>query len=47
MLKYFFALFLVLLFVVTGFFTFSYFATEEYGGTGVLYSVNPYISVVN
>ncbi|WP_167332925.1 hypothetical protein [Bacillus gaemokensis] len=47
MLKYFFALFLVLLFAVTGFFTFSYFATEEYGGTGMLYSVNPYISIAN
>ncbi|PFA20724.1 MULTISPECIES: hypothetical protein [Bacillus cereus group] len=46
MLKYFFALFLVLLFAATGFFTFSYFATEEYGGTGMLYSVTPYISIV-
>ncbi|MEN1938588.1 hypothetical protein AAIE21_24345 [Paenibacillus sp. 102] len=47
MLKYLFALFLVLLFAVTGFFTFSYFATEEYGGTGMLYSVNPCISVAS
>ncbi|PDX97651.1 hypothetical protein COM13_13795 [Bacillus pseudomycoides] len=47
MLKYFFAIFLVIIFMVTGFCTFSYFATEEYGGTGVLYSVNPHISVAN
>ncbi|EMA6344778.1 hypothetical protein ACO11K_001867 [Bacillus cytotoxicus] len=39
MVKYFFALFLIVIFVVTGFFTFSYFATEEYSGTGILYSI--------
>ncbi|WP_459503500.1 hypothetical protein [Bacillus sp. C1] len=47
MLKYFFGFFLVLLFAVTGFFTFSYFATDEYDGTGMLYTVTPYISVAN
>ncbi|PFK33806.1 hypothetical protein COI93_18040 [Bacillus cereus] len=47
MLKYFFAFFLVLLFAVTGFFTFSYFATGEYDGTGMLYSINPYILVAS
>ncbi|KFN02404.1 hypothetical protein [Bacillus clarus] len=43
MLKYFFALFLVIIFAVTGFLTFSYFATEEYSGTGMLYTALPYI----
>ncbi|PEB50682.1 hypothetical protein CON65_25495 [Bacillus pseudomycoides] len=47
MLKYFFTFFLVIVFAVTGFCTFLYFATEEYDGTGMLYLVNPYISIAN
>ncbi|MDM5157004.1 hypothetical protein QUF88_25190 [Bacillus sp. DX1.1] len=47
MLKTIFTFFLLLLISITGFFTFSYFATAEYGGTGMLYSVNPYISAAN
>ncbi|WP_197287937.1 hypothetical protein [Bacillus cereus] len=35
MLKFIFALFLIVIFTVTGFFTFSYFATGEYDGAGI------------
>ncbi|AJH20837.1 hypothetical protein CN941_14875 [Bacillus cereus] len=44
MLKFFFALFLIIIFSFTGFFTFSYFATGEYGGTGIIYTFMPYLS---
>lgn len=44
MLKFLFALFLIALFTVTGFFTFSYFATGEYGGTGIMYTAIPFLS---
>ncbi|CAM3990580.1 hypothetical protein COJ48_20105 [Bacillus cereus] len=44
MLKFFFALFLMIIFSFTGFFTFSYFATEEYGGTGIIYTAISFLS---
>ena len=45
MLKFIFALFLIVIFTFTGFFTFSYFATGEYGGTGVIYTAIPFLSL--
>lgn len=44
MLKFIFALFLIVIFTFTGFFTFSYFATGEYGGTGIMYTAIPFLS---
>ena len=31
-------------FTVTGFFTFSYFATGEYDGAGIIYTTVPFLS---
>ncbi|WP_280115267.1 hypothetical protein [Bacillus luti] len=44
MLKFILALFLIIIFSFTGFFTFSYFATGEYGGTGIIYTATPFLS---
>ncbi|MDM5190519.1 hypothetical protein QUF99_25190 [Bacillus sp. DX4.1] len=46
MLKIIFAFFLLLLISATGFFTFSYFVTEEYDGQGMLYTQIPYVAAV-
>ncbi|MEH7460541.1 hypothetical protein V7166_00190 [Bacillus thuringiensis] len=46
MLKTIGAFFLIMLIFVTGFLTFSYFATEEYGGHGILYTTFYSISAV-
>lgn len=44
MLKFIFALLLIVIFSFTGFFTFSYFATGEYGGKGIIYTAIPFLS---
>ncbi|KGZ54936.1 hypothetical protein [Bacillus anthracis] len=44
MLKFIFALFLIVIFSFTGFFTFSYFATGEYDGTGIIYTAISFLS---
>ncbi|PFJ04359.1 hypothetical protein COD67_23395 [Bacillus cereus] len=44
MLKFLFTLFLIVIFSFTGFFTFSYFATGEYGGRRILYTAIPFLS---
>ncbi|PFS07649.1 hypothetical protein COK60_05450 [Bacillus thuringiensis] len=36
--------FLIVIFTVTGFFTFSYFATGEYDGAGIIYTTVPFLS---
>ena len=46
MLKFIFALFLIVIFTFTGFFTFSYFATGEYDGAGIIYTTIPFLSDV-